>query len=132
WSEGVNESWMRGGEESAARFSLLTQLTPEARNLVYKALKEKLSGKKFLEEVKQSLPEDRTLWHSKEKRPTYYAKELAHLIDNGYVLSQPITDDAPSPNTTAHFGKSLARILGANFERDINKKKQELTKPKDN
>jgi hypothetical protein len=127
WSEGVNEAWMRGGEENNAKFITLTQLSPEARSLIYESYRKSLSAEEFLTIVGLKLRKDRHLWHLAENRPTYYAKEIAHLIDNGYVLSHPSKTDDPTLSTPAHFGKSLPRTLGRDFKAELAEKSKEIT-----
>jgi hypothetical protein len=85
WSWGVNQAFIEGGAASKAAFVLHTEIGDDAR-----ALLTYMPGEDFLEAIRPSenYPEGMhwNLWHSAAKRPTWYALELAGLLDLGYRL----------------------------------------------
>lgn len=85
WSEGVNEAWMKGGESKNTRFKLITHLPEELREWING---EARTGTAFLNKIEEtsSLRQNRTLWNKERDEPTYFSQEVAHLLDNGYVL----------------------------------------------
>ncbi|MEM7374122.1 MAG: hypothetical protein AAF587_36350 [Bacteroidota bacterium] len=88
WSWGVNQAWIEGGASNEADFELHTPVGDLA--LGYLAY---MNGEDFLAAIHpDQFPEEaNTLWHNREDRPTWYALELASLLDMGYRLDP--TDD---------------------------------------
>lgn len=83
WSWGVNQAFIEGLAKKSAKAMLITPFCEEAKN----HLKQQGSkGKDFLDRVKQAWKEDQALWHSGQDRHTWYALELAALLDLGYRL----------------------------------------------
>lgn len=86
WSWGVNQAWIEGGAKSTASFALKTDVGETVRELLGRA---KITGKEFLDLINPEVfpvGEANVLWHNTEKRPTWYALELASLLDLGYRL----------------------------------------------
>ena len=89
WSWGVNQAFIEGGAFRGARFWLETAF-PEA---IWERFSiTTMDSRTFLEAIKPLPDTDpshiSSLWHSGEDRPSWYALEVAGLLDLGYVLRQ--------------------------------------------
>ena len=98
WSWGVNQAFIEGGASNKAEFALVTAIGDQAKiNLSY------MDGKAFLDSIKPSQLNPaglhRNLWHSGDNRPTWYALELAGLLDIGYRISEDETKMEPPEET---------------------------------
>lgn len=83
WSWGVNQAWIEGGASKKASFTLHTPVGDTVLGyLTY------MNGKDFLDAIHpDNFPDDvNILWHNRDNRPTWYALELASLLDMGYRL----------------------------------------------
>lgn len=89
WSWGVNQAFIEGGAFRGARFWLETAF-PEA--IWERFSTTTMDSRTFLEAIKPLPSADpshiSSLWHSGEDRPSWYALEIAGLLDLGYVLRQ--------------------------------------------
>lgn len=89
WSWGVNQAWIEGGASVKAEFQLDTEIGDTATALLMAAAFQKNPGKQFLDAIHPEQnrfdpPESNTLWHREQNRPTWYALEIAGLLDQGY------------------------------------------------
>lgn len=100
WTWFVNKAWMEGGMEKGATFELTTEITGEIKDLI---LAGGLSGTAFLTKVAATHAGKgpSILWQSDDERPTYFAEEIAMLLDDGWLL-----DDAdPAAGRAQKFTK---------------------------
>jgi hypothetical protein len=86
WTWGLNEAWMEGGVDQNFRFKLKTQLPDTMKAAVAAGG----GGDAFLAQAKHHYDGagDNPFWHTPKKRPTWYSKEMAYLLDNGYRFEE--------------------------------------------
>jgi hypothetical protein len=88
WTWFVNKAWMEAGMQNDARFKLTTALTDEIKALL---LAGGVTGDAFLAAVADKIAPLGTphpLWHSGDGRATYFAHEIAMLLDAGYLFEE--------------------------------------------
>jgi hypothetical protein len=91
WSWGVNQAWVEGGAKASKVFDLGTAIGAESIALIQEHAGD---GDGFLQSLTPEAWQERnpgipnTLWHNRERRPTWYALEIASLLDWGYVLQE--------------------------------------------
>ena len=95
WSWGVNQAFIEGISAKGNPVILHTDF-PETAKIVLR--KPKVSGSVFLTHIETQEKLNPTLWHSAQNRPTWYAIEIAGLLDLGYRLAM----------ATMHLSKTQA------------------------
>lgn len=116
WSWGVNQAWIEGGASNKANFVLDTGIGDTA--LGYLSY---MSGAAFLEAIKpENWPqgEANNLWHNRDDRPTWYALELAGLLDMGYRPNAAQTQMEPPHGNTTEISKDVQGIGVGAYIRD--------------
>ncbi len=102
WSLGINDAFMGGGIDLKARFKFKTDLTSEAKTLIMRGL----SGQQFLLAL-QADPNttiDRNLFDPNSKyQLTVTAREIAQLLDKGYVFGSAPAANSKKPDSFQAF-----------------------------
>ena len=87
WSIGVNDSFMKGGASKNAVFELKSDFGSFTTDLLAK----RVSGAKFMEAltpIGEEAAPDPKMWDAANKRLAVSARELAQLLDAGYIYDK--------------------------------------------
>jgi len=82
WTDYLNQGWMQGGYDRGAMFRLVTPLSSKEAGQVNQAR----NPDALAHQLQQS--KNRALFHSGEKRMTFYGQELVDAVGAGYGVHQ--------------------------------------------
>ena len=102
WSWGVNQAFIEGIASKGTTVRLHTPFSGTANDFLatISLSKPKMNQKTFLKHIEEKEKEDEALWHGLQNRHTWYAIEIAALLDLGYRLEKDEMILNKAPNIT--------------------------------
>jgi hypothetical protein len=90
WSWGINEAWLEGGISGGSRFKLKTDIGDEVAGGL--RANPRMTANDFYNLIRPTVVggegTNRTMWHSLDHRPTWYAQEIMKLLETGYTFEE--------------------------------------------